>query len=94
MNEVQRAAIARADEQMKPALELYEKRSTLFRLVCTIPRQDLDRVCRALENLTPDDLVQLLDYAEGLAAWRVPAQESSDAEISQGADRRPDSAGT
>lgn len=83
MNDVQRKAIAAADDKMRPALELYEQRSRLFRLVCLLPPADLKRASVALSVLTPDELSCLLGYAEGLAAWRQPAQESGDAPNAQ-----------
>lgn len=79
MNEVQRQAIARAEDHMRPGLELYDHRSKLFHLACTLALPELKRVCRVLEALTPDEVSELLAYAEGLAAWRLPAQESGDA---------------
>lgn len=83
MTEDQKKIIDGANDKMRPALELYERRRELFILACKVPGSELARTCRALQALTPDEVMELLAYAEGLAAWRATAQESGDAPISQ-----------
>lgn len=68
---------------MRPALDLYHRRCDLFRRVCQLDPNTLERACRTLAALGPDELQDLLAYAEGLAAWSPTSQESKDAAIPQ-----------
>ena len=80
MNDVQRKATDAANEKMRPAMELYEGRSRISYLVGMLPLRDLKRLVALLNELTEAELREVAAYAEGLAAWRLPAQESSDAQ--------------
>lgn len=83
MNDLQRAVIAAADAKIRPAMELYELRSEVFRKVCKVDREPLRRLVQVLQKLTPDELTMVLGYAEGLAAWSSTEQESPDASNTQ-----------
>jgi hypothetical protein len=69
MNDVQRAAIAKAEASMAPALELYEQRCYLWRLSCKLPLRDLKRLNDLLKKLSDDDLREVARFAEGLAEF-------------------------
>jgi hypothetical protein len=69
---VQKAAIARADAVIAPALQLYEERSKVARLVGRLPLRDIERLNRVLERLSDDDLRTVASYAEALADWNAP----------------------
>lgn len=84
MTEVQQAAIAKADASMKPALDLYRERCFLWRLSCRLPLRDLERLNGILRQLSDDDMKRVAAFAEGLAEWSSPVQESPDAQNSDG----------
>lgn len=71
MNDVQRAATARADAVTKPAIDLYEARCRLMHITFDrLPRtDDLNRLHAILSRLSDSDLRQVAAYAEGLAEW-------------------------
>lgn len=79
MNDIQRAAIERAEAGMKPAMDLYKHRNEVSRLVGMLDLRDLKRLCKLLNALTPDELKDVAGYAEGLVSWRVSDEESGDA---------------
>lgn len=80
MNDVQKAAIARADASMAPALELYEERSKIAYVYYRLDLESLRRVNKILRALTDQELRMVAAYAEGLAEWRLPEPQSGDAE--------------
>lgn len=82
--EVVKQATAKANEQMRPAQELYDERCRLWRMTCDIPLRDLRRLNGILKALSHDDLKRVAAYAEGLAEWAEPASESPDASDPQG----------
>lgn len=95
MTEVQRAAIARAELAMRPAMELYEHRNRISYHVGLLDLETLKRLRRVLDALTGQDLEMLLENAEGLAEWNAPAEESPDAASShQGASASAAGSGT
>jgi hypothetical protein len=69
MNDVQRAAIEKAEASMRPAHELYEQRCYLWRLSCKLELRDLKRLNDLLKKLSDDDLREVARYAEGLAEF-------------------------
>lgn len=79
MNELQAAAIAKANASMKPALDLYEQRCHLWRLSCRLPLRDLKRLNALLAKLSDNDLRMVATFAEGLAEWSSGDACSSDA---------------
>lgn len=83
MNDAQRKGMAMAEEKIRPAMELYEHRNRISYLAGKLSLRDLKRLVQILDALEPDELKQVAAYAEGLAAWRPPAQESPDASISK-----------
>lgn len=83
MNDVQTAAIARADASMAPALELYAERNKLAHVYYRLDLESLRLVNRLLRTLTDDELRMVARYAEGLAEWRLPDSQSGDAPTSQ-----------
>jgi hypothetical protein len=89
VTEVQAAAIAAANERMRPAQELLANRNRLFYLVCRIEPRDLDRLTGVLNALLAADpsgslLKRVATYAEGLAEWYADPVESPDAQNSKG----------
>lgn len=80
MNDAQRQAIASADAQMAPALELYAERSKLSYLYYRLDLPSLKRLNALLRRLSDDDLRMVAAYAEGLAEFGLPEQQSGDAE--------------
>jgi hypothetical protein len=80
----QKAAIDKADEMMRPALELYEQRCYLWRLTCRLPLRDIQRLNGLLKVLSDDDLRQIAAYAESLAEFDQMAQS-----LSGGQENRP-----
>lgn len=89
MTEVQAAAIASANEKMRPAQELLANRNRLFYLVCRLEPRDLSRLTGVLDTLLaaePDGslLRRVAAYAEGLAEWCADPVESPDAQNSKG----------
>jgi hypothetical protein len=83
MNDVQKAAIARADASMAPALALLEQRNKLAYVYYRLDLQSITRVNELLRILTDDELRMVAAYAEGLAQWRLPEPQSGDAPNSQ-----------
>ena len=81
MNDDCRAAISRADAQIARAQDWIDLRLTLYRRVNNLPSEVLVRLVKVTAELTPDELLAALGYAEGLAAWSRPAQESGDATL-------------
>ena len=79
MNDVQAAAIAKADAMMKPALDLYAQRNVLMHKVCMMPYRDLERLNRILSSLSEGDLRKVAAFAEGLAEWESGESFSGDA---------------
>ncbi len=69
MNELQTAAVARADAAMKPALDLYAERNKIATLYYRLPLRDLVRLNQLLARLSDDDLRRVAAFAEGLAEW-------------------------
>lgn len=69
MNEIQAAAIAKANASMQPALKLYDQRCWLWRLTCRLELRDLVRLNGILAKLSDDDLKAVASFAEGLAEW-------------------------
>lgn len=69
MTEIQRAAIAKADASMAPALKMYEQRCSLWRLTCRLPLRDLERLNDLLGKLSDEQLREVARYAEGLAEF-------------------------
>lgn len=80
----QEEAIQRAKETMAPALALYAERNKLAVLVGKLELRDLIRLNLLLARLTDEELRQVARFAEGLAEWREPEQQSGDAAVSQG----------
>lgn len=74
LSPAQRAALEKADASMKPALDLYAARCSLWRLSCRLPLRDLVRLNQLLSKLSDDDLRQIAAYAEGLAEWNALEQ--------------------
>lgn len=77
-------ATAKANAQMKPALDLYEERCWLWHLSMRLPLRDLKRLNGILKRLSDDDLKRVAAYAEGLAEWSSDASQSPDASGTQG----------
>jgi hypothetical protein len=74
MTEVQRAALASADEKTRVGRELYEKRTRLAYLVGRLEHRDLMRLTEIIDKLLaaePDGslLKRVASFAEGLADW-------------------------
>lgn len=65
----QRQAIAKADAVIGPALQLYEERTKLMRVICRLPMRDLVRLNALIARLSDDDLRHVAAYAEGMAEW-------------------------
>lgn len=78
MTEVQKAAIAKADASMKPALDLYAARNKLMTIVCRLPLRDLERLNRIIAALPDADLRRVAAFAEGLAEWQAADASSPD----------------
>jgi hypothetical protein len=83
VNDVQRAAIARAQAKIDPAMKLYELRNFVAHKVYRLELPDLERLVQLLDNMTDRELQMTAAYAEGLVEWRTPAQESPDAVTGQ-----------
>lgn len=81
---VVKAANAKADAAMKPALDLYAERNWFFRKVCEVSLRDLRRLRSVIEHLSEADIKRVCAFAEGLAEWSGHEPESPDA---QGSDR-------
>lgn len=81
MTEVQKA-LARADAAIARGKRRYEDLMVAYRRTNELPDDRLHRLAKVLRQLTPDELDAALGYAEGLAAWGSPAQESGDATLS------------
>lgn len=79
MTPEQLAAIARADEKMRPGLEMVEERFWLWRLSCGLALPELKRLNATLRKLSAEDLRKVAAYAEGLAEWGSDDAESPDA---------------
>lgn len=94
MNEVQKAAIARADAKIKPALELYAERNRGFRTVARISLEDLRRVNDIVARLTDDDLRLVVRFAEGLAEWHDLEQPLSGATKNGGSEQEQAGSGS
>lgn len=77
INPVQAAAIARADAQIAPVMELYKERNRLHVLIYRLPLSDLVRLNELLAKLSDDDLRQVAAFAEGLAAWGSDATQET-----------------
>jgi hypothetical protein len=75
----QLAAIARADAQMRPGLEMVEERFWLWRLSCGLALPELKRLNETLRKLSAADLKRVAAFAEGLAEWSSDEAQSSDA---------------
>ncbi len=83
MTPEQLAAIARADEKMRPGLELVEERFWLWRLSCGLDLRDLKRLNATLRKLSADDMRRVATYAEGLAEWSSDESQSPDVSRTQ-----------
>jgi hypothetical protein len=83
MNDAQRAAVARADAKMAPAMALLEQRNKLAYVYYRLDLESITRVNEILRILTDDELRMVAAYAEGLAEWRLPEPQSGDAPNSQ-----------
>jgi hypothetical protein len=92
MNDVQKAAIDRANAAMKPALELYEERNKLTFFYYLLSLRDLKRLNKLIATLTDEEMQRVARYAEGLALWREPESYLADAADSQG--QAPDPSNT
>lgn len=79
MTPEQLAAIARANESMRPGLEMVEERFWLWRLSCGLSLPDLKRLNDTLRKLDAADLKRVAAYAEGLAEWASDGPQSPDA---------------
>ncbi len=89
MTEVQRAALAAADEKTRVGRELYEYRTRLAYLVGRLEHRDLQRLTGIINKLLaaePDGalLVRVCAFAEGLAEWCEDPSQSPDAQNSHG----------
>lgn len=82
LTEVQKAAIARAEAKIAPALELYETRNKIFHMVGLLPLQDLRELAKLLTSMTKDELRMAAAYCQGLVEWRKAVEESQDADSS------------
>jgi hypothetical protein len=60
------------------ANELYEERNKLARLYYRLDLRTLKRLNRLVEKLDDAQVVDLVKYAEGLAAWGPPDSHSED----------------
>ena len=78
MTPAQKAAIDRADAKVAPALELYAARNVVAFHIYKLSLEDLKRLAAALPHIEMADLVP---YAEGLADFCRPVQESKDASV-------------
>lgn len=86
MDDLHKRSLARAEAAIARAEDWLQLRMGLYRKVNALPDDVLRRLALVAEKLTPDELAQVLDHAEGLAAWLSPEQESVDATSStQGA---------
>lgn len=81
MNAVQKEVCDRVNARFKKTMELYELRNKVAHIVYDLPERDLRELVRLLDTLTPDELKDVAGYAQGLAAFRAPAQESQDAPV-------------
>lgn len=84
MNEVQKAAIARAEAKMRPGEELYAERNKLTFFYYRLDLPTLKRLNKLIATLTDQELQMVARYAEGLALWREPESNSPDASVPQG----------
>jgi len=71
-----REATAKADAQMKPALDLYRERSWLWHQTCRLELRDLERLNGIVRRLSDEDLKRVAAFAEGLAEWSSFESES------------------
>lgn len=71
MNDVQAAAIARADASTEHGRKLYELRTRLMYLICKMPMRDLERLCDLVGRMSLEDAREVAAYAEGLAEFNA-----------------------
>lgn len=76
MTEVQQAAIARAQAQINPAMQLYELRNYMTYRVGLLALPDLQRLVTSMRQLGAEDFLGVIDYIEGLALFAAPNGES------------------
>lgn len=84
MNDVQKAAIARANAKTWLGEELYAERNKLTFFYYRLKLEDLRRLNKLIATLTDQELQMVARYAEGLALWREPESNLPDAADSQG----------
>ncbi len=77
LNDVQRAAIERANRTIDPVLALHAERDKVITKLYRLPMRDLVRLNGVLARLSDDDLRRVAAYAEGLAEWGSDATEAS-----------------
>lgn len=83
MNERQREVIDRVDADVARSMRPHNMRMALYHRVNLLPDDQLARLLKIVQALTPDELEMALGYAEGLAAWSTSAQESQDAPLAK-----------
>lgn len=79
MDDLHKKSRSRADAMIAKAEDWLQLRMGLYRKVNALPDDILRRLALVAEKLTPDELLLVLDHAEGLATWLAPEQESGDA---------------
>lgn len=79
MNEAQAQAIAKADDIIRPALELYEQRNKIAYIYYRLDLPSLKRLNHLLRILSDDELRMVAAYAEGLAEFRSSVESLQDA---------------
>lgn len=70
--------------------QLYKERMRLQNLTDRLELEDLKRLNDILHRMTPEMLKEAAGFAEGLAMWAIPEQESPDGPKSEpGSERIP-----
>lgn len=79
MNERQREVIDRVDADVARSMRPHNMRMALYHRINLLPDDQIARLLKIVQALTPDELEMALGYAEGLAAWSEEPQQSVDA---------------